>query len=220
MVRYSKFKKRTFKKKYNAKALIRREIDKRLELKTVANTLSADFESVSNDWAEVTTSAPAQGTSETQRIGRRISLRSIEIRGVLASGASEAALDDAYNVVRIIIALWNGSSESPLDEIVLPMDSILQKDLNSRGLLIRKYYDKYIPLPITSTEKGGGDGYTPSVKRFNYYKRFKKPIDIDFGDDTIAYPNKRLVISMVSDSTASPNPGFVNGYWAVKYTDA
>lgn len=122
--------------------------------------------------------------------------------------------------MRCIVALWSGSTVvTPLQSAAVQMDALIRKTVAPQGLL-KKYYDKYIPLQVTSTTQDAGQGYCPGLRKFKYFKLFKKGIVIDFGAATTLTPDKRLMIAMISDSFGVPNPGFVTGYWAVSYEDA
>lgn len=201
------------------KRYVTKAIDRNIEDKFSTNTMRFIMGSISNAWIEVCVNLWSQGTSTGTRVGRKVQIKSLFIYGTIAGGDSESALDDPYNNVRFVIGLYDGSAgATPLTTANMNIDSVIKRD--SCRFLRRKYYDKYIVFNVASTEKGGGDGYAPTIKKFRYYKRFKRPINVWFADDTNLYPSIRLVMSAISDSAAIPNPGFVNGYWVVKYQDA
>ena len=221
-----KQKKRPFKVYPNAippaiKSYVTKAIDNNNEDKMINASLVTGFGAVSTTWTEVVTNAIAAGTESNQRTGRRIKLKSLHIDGVIAAGCSENVLDDPYNVVRMVIGLYTqGTTNTPLTTGLASLTAPINNIATCNGRLIKKYYDKFIPLEVTSTEKGDGDGYTPGLRRIKYYKHWKKGIIVEYnGTESSAY-NKLLVISMLSDSAAASSPGFVAGYWVLRYEDA
>lgn len=201
-------------KKYVTKAL-----DIHIEDKYLTDALSTDFASVGTTWIEKNLALPTQGTANTQRIGAKIRVKSLEITGVLAGGADESLLDDAFNVMRCVIATYNGGVTTPLGTASASIDEpiIIQ---TTTSTLKRKYFDRYLHFDVASTEQGAGDGYTPQTKTFKYFKRFPKGLLITFADSSVSFPNTRLIMSMISDSAAVPHPGFVRGFWKISYEDA
>lgn len=217
--------KKTYRKVRNdwraLKSMVVRQIDRNVENKQITVSLNATYGAITSNWTESDLTNVAEGVTGNGRIGRKLKLRSIEVKGVMATGDSESLADDPYNVVRIVIGLWSGSAgATPLGTALTTINAPIRKNLGTRNFLIRKYYDKYIPLSVTSTEKGGGDGYTPQTKLISYFKRFKRPILITYGDDTVTYPDKRFIFAAISDSSGVPSPGFIAGYIVVSYEDA
>lgn len=206
-------------KRYVTKKQMYKAIHNNIENKLTYGTMTTHFSSISNTWAEQALTIVSQGTSLNQRAGNKIRIKSVEIKGVLAQGSNESLLDDPWNVVRCVIGLWNCDNITPLSTGSWPMERILRNSFCPKGL-IKKYMDKYIPLQVTSTEKGGGDGYTPCVRTFKYFKAFKKGLLINFGDNSTNYPDRKIIVSMISDSGALVNPGFVTGYFGVTYEDS
>lgn len=176
--------------------------------------------SIPSTWVEVNTCNPAEGANKYGRIGTKIRIKSIEINTVLSGGQNGLLTDDNYNIFRIVIGKYTGQTATPLASASVGLNSPIKKDWNNgRGTLIQKYVDRYIPLDVASTEKGAGDGYTPKLKIFKYYKRFKNFV-VTYADDTTNYPSSRLIMSFISDSAAVTNPGFVSGYAVIRYEDA
>lgn len=204
------------------KRFVYRAIHKNIENKMVTSSLTQLFNSISNAWIERDICTLAAGTSEGTRVGDRVTVKSIEIKGVIAQGSNETALDDPYNNVRMVIGLYDTAGATPL--ATNPSGAITINTPFRPGwvcdTLRKKYLDKYIPLQITSTEKGGGDGYTPGVRTIRYYKRFKRGLQISWSDSTANYPKSRLMLAFISDSSAIPNPGIISGYCVVTYEDA
>lgn len=202
------------------KKYVKKEIHKNIENRYVLHYPSSEFGSISTIWVEHNLCEPTQGDTPSNRTGNEILIRSIEMKMIIQTGADELATDDATNVVRMILGLYTGPTNTPLADGGAGINEAYCKEIGTRGVLARKFLDKYIPLMITSTEKGAGDGYTPQIKQIKYYKYFKNGIKITYGDNTITYPNKRLILSMISDSSAITHPGIINGYIKVVFEDA
>lgn len=191
-----------------------------VEPKGFQNTLVGTWGSVGTTWIEADVSSMSQGDTLANRDGRKIAISGFEFRGILAQGSNEVAIDDAYNCFRIVLGLYQGiGGITPLASAGTTLNTSISKDSGTRGTLLRKLYDKYIALNVQATEQGAGDGYAPQVRTVNYYKKFKTPITVTYGDDTVNQPDKRLVLSMISDSGAAINPGFVCGYYRIYAKD-
>lgn len=211
----------------NVFKFVKREIDKAVEDKYITGDLGtmagASFGAVSTTWQDANVSdLITQGIARTNRIGNKIRLKSFEMYGILGSGAFEFLTDDPYNVMRIIVGLWDSQITTPMASSGMSINGYLGKACsgNTAENLVWKFYDKFIPLMITSTEKGAGDGYTPQIKTFHYKKLFKKPIPITWSNASPQISNHKLIVSMVSDSSASVHPGVVNGWYKLTYEDA
>lgn len=203
--------------------IAKRVVDANTEDKVMWQKLPTNFSSI-GIWNEQNICKPAQGTASNQRVGKKIKVKSIEIKGTIAAGSSASALDDPYDTVRIIVATWNAANDTPMTTLEAAtagmINSPVKKGVDDFALLIKKYLDKYIPLTAVCTEKGAGDGYVPQLKTFKFYKRFKNGLPITFSDEGVTYPEKRLCLSMGSDSVAIPHPGFTDGYVIVHFEDA
>lgn len=206
------------------KTYIRRQFDKNIEDKINTLSLVSRWGSVSSTWNEYSFFQPAQGVANIDRVGSRIRMKSIQISGVIANGSTESALDDPYNIIRIVIAMWKGQSGvTPLLTAGVGLNTVISRELNTTAgsSLEWVFLDRYIPLTVTSTEKGGGDGYTPGLRTFKYYLKvpYSKSL-VQFGDTTVTYPDRRIIMHVISDSAATVNPGFVAGFVKWKWEDA
>lgn len=161
--------------------------------------LSTTFSVIGNTWVELDASTVSQGDALYNREGRTVHIRSLEIKSMLHAV-------DTTNTFRIVIALFNGSSATPLATSGVLIDNILTGE-SCRNYLIKKYLDKYICVNSTNDPD----------KPFNYYKKFKTPITVKYGDDTSTYPDKRLIIAMISDSGAVAHPYVATGYSITRY---
>lgn len=204
----------------SVKNYVARKFDAMVEDKRISTALPYAFGSIGSTWNERTLFQVTQGVHNYERVGNRIRVKSIEIKGVISQASAESALDEPFNVIRIVLGHYRGSVLTPLTAGGATLNTPITKHDNTGQTLIKKYMDKYIPLTVVSTEKGGGDGYTPSLKQVKYYKRFKKGKIIEFMDNTTGTYNGMMVLSMLSDSGAIPNVGFVAGYILVTFEDA
>lgn len=201
---------------------VRSQIDRHVEDKEFVLPLT-NYPSISTTWSEYSLFQPAQGTTVSTRIGNRIRMKSIQMYGVMAGGQSELLTDDPYNVVRIVIAMYKGmSGVTPLNSIGLDLNTPITRVSGSNlgSSIERVLYDRYVTFSVASTEKGGGDGYTPTLRTVRYYKRMYKNNIVSFGDNTITYPDRRIIWSVRTDSAANPSPGFIAGYIRIKWEDA
>lgn len=219
---YTRKNKKTYSKAKATKAMYniaKQVVKKNQEQKIMFGDLTA-YNSVATTWIETVLSAPLQGVDKQNRIGNKVGITSIEVYGTLCQASYGAALDDPYNTIRIVLGQWSAAaSAAPCASVGLGLNMPLRTNLNCLSMLQKKMYDKYIALQVASTERGAGDGYAPEVKTFKLYKKFKTPIPIQFGDNNNTRPDKRLVLSMISDSGTAPNVGFVGGYWVVTFVD-
>lgn len=212
---------RRYPSRYRAvKAIVNRAIDRHMENKIVSQRLNVNFGTITTAWVESTLAQVQQGTAENQRLGRKIRIKSVFMKGVIAGGTNEVATDDPYNYVRLILGIYNGSGLTPLATAGALRDDPITTVLGCRSTLRKKLFDKYVTFQVTSTEKGGGDGYTPQLKQIKYYHRFKNGLLINFGDDNVTYFDKMLFLSCISDSAAAPSPGFIGGYIGLTFEDA
>lgn len=206
------------KTKQSVKALVKTQLTALSETKMrTTSVLASDFGSISNEWINIPLTNITLGTDFFQRIGSKISLKSIEFRGVLVGGANESAFDDPYNVVRIVLSRWDGESVTPFSTLSgHSMHIPINRTIAGCPGMKSKYYDKYIAMNVSSPEKGAGDGYAASARVISFKKTFKKGIPIIYS--TVGASDK-FFLSMLSDSLAVPHPGFVTGYCMVTWKD-
>lgn len=204
--------------KQSMKRIAKRVVDAAIEDKITSAALTTNFGSIGSSWTHQAFTNLATGTTAGTRVGRRIRVKSVLFYGTITGGALDTTtVEDYMNTIRVVIALW--SKQQTFTSSDIGMSSVIQKDSYSNSQLIRKYYDKYIVLQQTQ----GHTGYIPGFKYFKYYKRFKTPIVITYGIENgtgTFLPDKWLTLSMISDSSVAPNPGFTHGYWKLRYEDA
>lgn len=208
---------------YVTKRQMYKAIHSNIENKIYSRPVDPDLESITaGAWASANMMLVPQGTTNITRIGNTITLRNMEVNGVISNGDHHFTINHPSATLRIVIALWaSGADTNPLQNSAWPFDTPLRRTQCPQGLL-KKYYDKYIPINCITNDLVNIGQFIPSIRKFKYYKQFKKGLKIDFGANTsTAFPDKRLIISVCHDAaTGSGLPGFVKGYWAVSYEDA
>lgn len=200
------------------KSIVKRQLTALSEtkMKQVSNLLT-DFGSIGNEWINIPLTNITSGSEYNNRVGSKILLKSIEFRGVLITGADETAFDDEYSIVRILLTRWDGETITPFSTtaghgIGIPINRVIA---NAPGMK-NKYYDKYITLNVSCTERGGGDGYAAQARTVYFKKVFKKGIPITY---TGTQTSDKFFLSMISDSSIVPNPGFATGYCMITWKD-
>jgi len=159
------------------------------------------------------------GVDSSNRVGRRIAVRSIAIKGVLAGGAiGTGGVDDYYNTVRMVViqmkAAKSGTSLTPLNTAGISMHSTLNSSTVSGFVKLHK--DHFYGFNNNPYAAGL---CAPEVKEIDFYKRFKEPLVVDYSGITLNHDQTQIYIAMISDSSGVPNPGFVSGYYEVRFTD-
>lgn len=182
------------------KSYVRRSIFRANEQKMRDYDLSTVFATLPNTWVEQDVSTVGEGDALYQREGREIRITSLEIK------CTFHVVDNPGNTFRVVIGLFNGTQATPLATAGVSYDNILVP-VACRNFLMKKYFDKYICINTASET----DRY------FHYFKKFKKPIVIKFGDDTSTYPDKRLFVSIMSDSGAVTHPYVAAGYSLTRF---
>jgi len=196
---------------------VRSMIKSHVENKSVHRSLVTSFPSINSSWLEVDMGYVPQGTTFYQRIGSSLKMLDITIEGTLCQGSAQSALDDSYNVVRVVLGLYLGGDTTPLANFPALFNAPVTSTWYTNGRLLKKYYDEYIPLEVTCLERAGGDGYCPGLKKFKVSVPLN--VTITYGTDS-TNANKVLIMSVISDSSAVVNPGFIAGYSIMNYEDS
>jgi hypothetical protein len=190
-------------------------VPRRCETKYVSIPLHTAFHSIGT---AAGTSAPLnnviQGTEYYgQRIGRNVLAKHLSIHGVLVGGQTNTNVDDSYNVVRMVVATYNSSVAAPFTNLTL--DLVLDdRDAAFPGL-IKVLFDKFYVL---SSPGGDTVGYLPATKPI----KIDIPLDEEIQFNTVGVNSTsptNIIIAMVTDSAAVPNPGFVSGTEILSYSD-
>jgi len=198
-------------------AAVSRALSKNIEHKLIWGELATTYGSVSTAWTESTIGNMPTGNTIATRVGRTVLIHSVYLKGVLHGAQSNLALDDSHNIVRLVLAVYQGAPG---------LANLTTGGASTSTPISTKYYSRQMETKIWdhyyTLDSPGRDstGYLTQQKVVNLYHKFKTPLRVDYSDDTINTSNRSLGLSMISDSSAVPNPGFVQGYWTVNYTDA
>lgn len=187
------------------------------ELKAMALTTPFGFNSIPNTWVETDLlDRLSQGDDIGQRNGRRVYVRAIEIRGLLAGAQSNIVTDDAYNNVRIVIGKYTGGigALAPLSGSggAITLSSAIVPGYGQN--CVHVYYDQ-----IHTLQSPGRDsvGYVATAKGF--VVKLKTPMLCTFSGTGVNTNMDHLVVSCISDSALAPNPGFTFWSAVVYFTD-
>lgn len=198
----------------------RRVVRRMAELhRTTPANLTASIGSITSSWNEIDLCDNiATGVDIGQRIGRKIAINSFYLDGVLQGGQSNLAADDAFNTVRFVLGLWR--SQAPCALSGLDIGSMINKSGYSAtgGVsLIRKYRDFKV---ILASPGADSTGYLPAVRKVRIYVKFRRPITISFPATAATTTQSMfLILSVISDSVAIPNPGFISGRYTLTWHD-
>lgn len=201
------------------KKTIRRVVNRMSETKRFQYPMQLTFNAITTSW----TYAPptiSQSTAQLgSRIGRKIALTSMSFCGTLRGGQSNISTDDKINTVRIVclVAKCNGdqvSSLTPLSGVGIsdPIWKTGPVGANYSQLLLSRVITLASPAPDSV-------GYMPAYRRIRWRHVFKRPLVINYTDDSPNFPDKIPFICMLSDSSLPPSPGFTDGYMKFTYKD-
>lgn len=195
------------------------------EKKQAQINLLSDFNSITSAGRDKLVTGITTGAENYQRVGNRIAVHSIELKGVLVGGQTVPATsaDDSVNVVRLILGVWKltGNWVAPITNWVTSAPSAMNLPLNKRSIfagpkLQKKLLDQYIVLP---TQIALSAGYVQNPQPVSFFHRFKNPLKIEYPDGGTAAADLQIFLSAISDSTTVPSPGFTQGYCVITYTD-
>lgn len=180
----------------------------------------AAFNSISSAWREYDILGPVTASAAVNgRIGRTIQVHSYRLRGVLAGGAiGTLAADDYFDTIRLMIYVLEqvktGAALTPANtagySLSTPLNTVYMPQLK------KVLYDKIIGM---TNIPYGANLCSAATREIDYYHMFKKPLVVKYTGDTANYNQTQLQVSMVSDSTAVPHPGFTSGYIEITYYD-
>ena len=124
----------------NVKNYVDRKFDSMVEDKRISTDLKVAFGSIGSTWNERTLFQVSQGVKNYERIGNRIRVKSIEIKGVVSQASAESTLDEPYNVLRIVLGHYRGSVLTPLTAGGATLNTPITKHENTGETLIKKVY--------------------------------------------------------------------------------
>lgn len=198
------------------KRYVQKAIHRDTENKFGNLNLTANFSSVGSAWVEYEVTNIPQGSVISQRTGNQIRLRGYYVGGTIVGGQSNLASDDNRNTLRIVIALWDSSNATPLTTNGADLNSLIAKETSAGKGLVKKYVDTIIELRSPGRDS---TGYLPAMR---YFKKFLKLHNtlIRYSGAGSTTAQRKLIISMVSDSLVISHPGFTQGRHTLYYEDA
>lgn len=212
----------SYKPKKNTKAFVPKAVKtyvaKKLhtagEDKFTSGLMTGTWSSVGNTWVEKDLTEIAQGTASNQRVGDWIRCKKIGFNGVIVGAQTNTMADDARNIMRIVVAEWDGRITTPLATNAATINDIIRKDEITGKGLVRLLYDKVVLLTPPGKDS---TGYMPAQKYLKVMKKVDKVIK--YASATSTEAQTRIIVSMISDSAGIPNPGFVTGKYEIHYND-
>ena len=225
--RRKSFRRRRFRRRFSKrrsykriKKVIRKTVNNMAETKSAQIGLPIVWQAFGNSWIE-SVLGPSQGGLSTQIIARRYELIGFSLYGTLQGGQSNVVADDRYNVCRCMVCIFDGETASwaasakwpaavttnttapiRIKAPVVPADGSTQH-------IRRKVFDKVYTL---SSPGRDSTGYMPAVRTIGIRVRFKRPIIFNYCNESgTLKPDKYIAMAWISDSTAPPGCGFVNG---------
>lgn len=206
--------------------VIKKTVHNMAETKYMQVALQTPFSAFGNAWTE-SILGPSQGGLSTQIIARRYELVGFSLYGTLQGGQSNTVADDKYNIVRCMICIFDGDTQSysPANRWPAVATTNITAPIRLKAPIVpadgqtqhirRKVFDKIYTLSSSSRDS---TGYMPALRAVGIRIRFKKPIIFNYCNESgMLKPDKYIGIGFISDSTAPPGCGFVNGaltwYW-------
>lgn len=181
------------------------------ELKWRVRALSTDFPSVSTSNSYRNLAVIGAGTEYYQRVGRRAFIHNVRLQGALVQGATNSVADDPYNTFKLALVLAAPSFAPTTDwAVTTPMGP-----QQVPGVIKVLWTCTYV---VTAKAKDS-TGYIPGVQLISE----DIPVNTEFQWSSaadVAASNTGLFLVAVSDSTAVPHPGFVNGYSEIIFSDS
>jgi hypothetical protein len=177
------------------------------EIKFYSANLTATWSSVSTTQVTLDlTDAIAVGNTFNTRIGTKIRVVGVSVTGALCGGQTSGVADDPYNSFRMLLCEQDYSST-----ITNTSPGYVT---NCQALNV----DKILSAKDLILQSSGSDstGYVPTSQWVCWPIRTN--ILVKYASS--GHPINSIKLVMVSDSSASPNPGFTNGQWTIAYIDA
>lgn len=195
------------------KRYVNKTVHRNIEDKMAISNMNTNFPSCGITWSEKDMTDITQGIDKNYRIGDEIRLRNWCLNGVVYGGQSGTAADDAEDTLRIVLALWDSRTQTPLASCSATMQTQINRE-TCPGL-IKKYLDVYVPLVSNGP---ASSGYVPVVKTIKKFVRLSN-VKIKYLSNNGATAQQKLIFSVLSDSGGIPNPGFVYGNQVLYYED-
>jgi len=180
-----------------------------LEMKYIVVNLRSVLTSISTATAAYGLSALIdQGADFNQRIGRSVTLVGAHVSAFLQGAQTNSIADDAFNSLRFtLFTMSKGSS------LAQALNTVYDKRYNDG--LQKIYYDKAIKVVSPGKDSVG---YMPGIETLEF------DIPLGFRQDYTGVPGSSfsgtyLALGAISDSSAIPHPGFINGSLILSFLD-
>lgn len=214
---------RRFKRRYGArkrpykrmKKVIRRTVYSMAETKTYWYDLTT-HNSIGTTW-HMQALFPDISASFAGIIGKKYALVGIRLTGTLVGGQSNLGTDDQWNHVRIVACEMTGAARNiPVNMPTLTwgiktpirLKSPVMPSDGTTVYIKRKLFDKTYKIVSPGRDSLG---YMQGTREVSIYKRFKRPLVLEYETNGQANPTSYVQVCFVSDSLAVPSPGFASG---------
>lgn len=184
----------------------------RTEVKYIGSVLTGNFASVSTAGAlqDLGTNI-AEGSEMNQRVGRTITLRSLDVFGTLLGGQVNLVGDDSHNTVRIVV--FEGQPGLVAAGINWTLNTVADpRTINGCSRILSDRFYKLVSPGRDST------GYVPAEQLV----KFSVPLSgqmIFSGAAAGTQSGRTIYMYMVTDSAGVPNPGFSTGVASLSWYD-
>lgn len=188
------------------------------ETKYVIDYCTGSFSSIASSWLYYKPAITLGTGSFANRIGRKVSISGFEIVGTIVGGQSNLATDDKRNTLRIVVGTTSGAQAAPLGTPLAGIafsDPIIRIGAAATARL-HLYKDRFFNMLSSSPDS---TGYMPAMRKVFFKHNFKRPLVINYADDTANNPDRNYFIAMISDSFLAPHPGFTTGFIKTYYKD-
>lgn len=186
------------------------------ELKFFDTTLAFTYDSTGEVPATGQLNLIPQGVTESTRVGRKCTLKSIDIRAEFSfnAGAATSASTCAY-LMLVLDKQCNGAAAAITD--VLSSNDMRGAQLNlansGRFVILRSW-----AVPMTA-QAGVSGAYNTVVKPFRYQRRLNLPIEFSSTTGAITEIRSNNLFLLAGSSTSSDDLISFNGVCRVRFSD-
>jgi len=184
------------------------------ELKFDDTTLSHNIDST----AEVTTQllSIAQGVTEIQRIGRKCTIKSIQVKALLTFAPTAAATAAGNTWIYIILdKQTNGAAAAPTDIFTTTNvnTAMINMDNSSRFVVLKKWVHNW------GSQAGVTAAYNNQVKTINWYKKCNYDIEWSGTTGAITELRSNNIFMYCGSSPLIDDLVSVSGVCRVRFSD-
>ncbi len=196
------------------------------ELKFLDGQLTNQSITATGTFLFTTHNIVAQGNSQSERIGRKITIRSIRVKGTIKMFAQDQIGDMEQRVRILFVVDSQANGAAPTIDEVLNFAGVL--GINSfRDLAnVRRYrviYDRVFDLPVMGVAADGISTFLniPTSKGWGFSKKMHLPIEYDSSSTTGSLSTQRSnnIFSFAIAENTNESP-FVSFVFRIRYSDA